>query len=90
MQQIARFEYELNDKVATPKLFKAAKRMPIEIEENSTSSNIIFSAGAWFHVVQPSASYWNDDKGEKTCKVVYNKGWWSKIREGEEWKTCQY
>ena len=64
-----RLEYELNDKVATAKLLKGAKRMPIEIEENSTSSNIICSAGAWFHVVQPSASYWNDVKGEKTCKV---------------------
>ena len=64
-----RFEYELNDKAATAKLLKAAKRMPIDVEENSTSTNLTFSAGAWFHVVQPSAGYFNDVKGEKTCKV---------------------
>ena len=29
----------------------------------------MFSAGAWFHVVKPSILYFNDAKGEKTCKV---------------------
>ena len=59
----------MNDKAATAKLIKAAKRMPLEMEENSTSTNLIFSVGAWNHVVQPSVSYWNDVKEEKTCKI---------------------
>ena len=63
-----RFDYELNDKAATSKLLKAAKRVPIEEEENSTSSNLVLSAGAWYHVVLPSAKYFEDVKGEKTCK----------------------
>jgi hypothetical protein len=41
------FEYELNDKATKAKLLKAAKRSPIEVEENSTSMNLVFSAGAW-------------------------------------------
>ena len=64
-----RFNYELDDKATTAKLLKAAKRIPIEVEENSTSSNMVFSAGAWCHVVKPSITYWNDVKGEKTCKI---------------------
>ena len=63
------FDYELNDKATTSKLLKAAKRTPIDEEENSTSSNLVFSAGAWFHVVLPSRQYWDDVKGEKTCKI---------------------
>ena len=62
------FDYELNEKSANAKILKAAKRVPIEVEENSTSSNLIFSAGAWYHVVLPSIKYWND-AGEKTCRV---------------------
>ena len=34
------FDYELNDKAAKNKLNKAAKRHPVEIEDNSTSSNM--------------------------------------------------
>ena len=63
------FDYELNDKATTSKLLKAAKRTPIEVEENSCSSNLVFSAGAWYHAVLSSVKYWNDVKGEKTCKI---------------------
>ena len=63
------FEYELNDKATKAKLLKAAKRSPIEVEENSTSMNLVFSAGAWVHVAQPSVNYWSDGKEEKTCKI---------------------
>ena len=31
------FDYQLNDKPSKSKLLKAAKRSPIEVEENSTS-----------------------------------------------------
>ena len=41
-----KLEFELNDKTAAAKLVKAATRIPMEIEENSTSINLIFSAGA--------------------------------------------
>ena len=63
------FDYKLNDKTAKAKLLKAAKRSPIEIEENSTSSNLVFSAGAWIHAVVPSVTYWNEVKSSKTCKI---------------------
>ena len=63
------FNYELNDKATRNKLVKAAKRPPLEVEENSTSSNLIFSAGAWYHGVLPAIQYWNDVKGEKTCQI---------------------
>ena len=54
---------------AKAKLLKAARRQPIEIEENSTSSNLVFSAGAWIHAVLPSVRYWNEVKESKTCKI---------------------
>ena len=62
------FDYELKEKATKTKLVKAAKRVPMELEENSTSSNLIFSPGAWYHVVLPSIKYW-EEAGEKTCKV---------------------
>ena len=69
-QTISRFyDYELNEKTAKNKLIKAAKRPPLEIEENSTSSNMIFSAGAWHKAVLPAVKYWNDVKGEKSCQI---------------------
>ena len=63
------FDYQLNDKASKSKILKAARRTPFEVEENSTSSNLVFSAGAWFHVALPSAKYFGEVKGEKTCKV---------------------
>ena len=63
------FDYELNEKAAKSKLLKGAKRVPLKIEEHSTSSNLIFSPGAWYHHVLPSAKYWNEVKGDKTCKI---------------------
>ena len=64
------FDYELNDKAAKAKLLKATKRIPLEIEENTTSSNLMFSSGGWYHVVLPSMKYFSDVKGEKSCKIV--------------------
>ena len=55
-----RFEYTLNDKATKAKVMKAAKRTPhIKQEENSTSSNLVFSAGAWQCVVFPTVEFWN-------------------------------
>ena len=51
------FDYELREKAVKTKLVKAAKRIPIETEENSTSTNLVFSPGAWYHVVLPSIKY---------------------------------
>ena len=36
-----KFDYALNDKSSRAKILKAAERPPIEIEENSTSSNLV-------------------------------------------------
>ena len=63
------FDYKLNDKASRSKLLKAAKRTPLEVDENSTSTNLVYSAGAWYHVVLPSIKYFEEAKGEKTCKV---------------------
>ena len=68
-RNINTFDYTLNDKTAKAKLLKAAQRQPIDIEENSTSSNLIFSAGAWIHVVFPVVKYWSEVKESKTCKI---------------------
>ena len=64
-----KFDYQLNDKATKSKLLKAAKRVPLEIEEYSTSSTLSFCAGSWFHDVLPSAEYWKEVKGDKTCKI---------------------
>ena len=66
------FDYELNSKNAKNKLLKGAKRDPFEIEENSTSSNLIFSVGAWLSIVLPAVRYWKQIKDDKTCKVGDN------------------
>ena len=63
------FEYNLNDKSAKAKLLKGARRIPFDIVHKTASSNLVFSLGAWHHVVLPSIKYWNQVKGEKTCKV---------------------
>ena len=64
------FEYNLNDKAAKSKLLKGARRDSFEVVKNQTSCNLIFSVGAWNHVVTPSKQYWNQMKGtEKSCKV---------------------
>ena len=39
MNSTINFDYQLNDKASKSKLLKAAKRSPIETEENSTSTN---------------------------------------------------
>ena len=63
------FEYNLSDKAAKAKLIKGAKRIPFDIVEHSSSSNLIFSPGAWNHVVLPTMRYWNQSKGGKMCKI---------------------
>ena len=63
------FEYQLNEKSAKAKLIKNAKRIPLEIEDNSTSSNLIFCVGSWKNAVIPAVSYWKEVKGTKSCKV---------------------
>ena len=64
------FEYSLNEKTAKTKLVKAAKRdEPFNVEENSSSSNLVFSAGAWHTVVLPSLRYWNEVKDDKACII---------------------
>ena len=64
------FEYSLSDKTARNKLMKAAKRDELmKIEENSSSSNLVFSAGAWHTVVLPTLRYWNEIKDDKACNI---------------------
>ena len=63
------FDYKLNDKAAKSKLVKGAKRAVFQLEENSTSINLIFSAGAWQVGVLPSVNLWSQIKGDQTCKV---------------------
>ena len=63
------FNYELNNKSAKAKLLKGSKRPAIEVEDNSTSSNLVFSVGAWLATVLPAVRYWKEIKDDKTCKV---------------------
>ena len=67
-----KFEYNLNEKAAKAKFIKNAKRSPFEVVTNSTSSNLLFSLGAWDQVDLSTVKYWNQVKGEKTCKVGSN------------------
>ena len=62
-------KYKLNDKATKGKLVKGAKRDPFAVIENSLSSNLDFSLGAWNYVVLPTVRYWNQVKDDKTCKV---------------------
>ena len=62
-------EYNLDDKAAKAKLLKGAKRIPLELVENTASCNLNFSVGAWNQVVLPSVRYWDSVKGEKTCQA---------------------
>ena len=63
------FKYELNEKATKSKLIKGAKKNPFEVEENSTTSNLVFSLGAWYTAVLPAVSYWKEVMGDQTCKV---------------------
>ena len=67
--EVRKFEYKLNDKAAKGKLIKGGKRIPFEVVENSSSSNLVFNLGAWNYVVRPSFKYWSEVKGNKTCKI---------------------
>ena len=69
VKEVNKFDYKLNDKAVKAKLLKAAKRQPIEVEENSTSLNLVSSAGAWVHAVLPSVKYWKEVQDAKTCKI---------------------
>ena len=63
------FEYELSDKASKAKIIKGAKRIPFTMKENTSSTNLVFSAGSWQKAVIPAVKYWNEIKGDKTCKV---------------------
>ena len=67
------FSYNLNMKSAKNKLVKSAKRIPFEVESNSTSSNMIFSLGAWYSAVIPAIAYWDQVKSDMVCKVADSK-----------------
>ena len=68
---IITFDYQLDDKTTKSKLLKAAKRPPLDVENNSTSANLIFSAGAWYHIVLPSIKYFEEvNKEDKGCKII--------------------
>ena len=45
-EKTRQFDYNVNDKAAKAKFVKGAKRIPFEIVDNSSSSNLIFSLGA--------------------------------------------
>ena len=62
------FNYDLRDKATKAKLVKGSKRIPFEIENNSTSSNLLFSVGAWLTSVLPAVRYWSEME-DKTCQV---------------------
>ena len=63
------FGYKLSDKGVKSKLMKGAKRTPFLKEENSTSTNLVFSVGAWHQVVMPSIEYWKQVKADDSCYV---------------------
>ena len=64
-----KFDYDLNDKSAKAKLLKGAKRGPFEVIKKSCSSNLVFNVGSWNKIVLQSISYWDQVKGDKSCKV---------------------
>ena len=51
------------------KLMKGAKKIPFQVDENSTSSNLIFSTGSWHNVVLPSIKYWKEIKSDQECRI---------------------
>ena len=63
------FEYDLNVKSTKQKLVKGAKRTPFEIVENSNSTNLVFSVGAWHQIVLPTIKYF---ESMKECKIDEN------------------
>ena len=63
------FAYNLSEKATKAKLIKGCKRDPFLLEENSSSSNLVFSAGSWYNVVMPAVEYWNMIKEDQTCQV---------------------
>ena len=64
-----KFVYKLDDKATKKKLLNSAKRAPILLEKNSTSSNLKFSVGAWHTVVLPAVRYWSVVKADQKCNV---------------------
>ena len=68
-KQSITFDYKLNDKAAKSKLVKGAKREAFGVQENSTSTSLLFSAGSWQVAVQPSMQYWKHVQGDQSCKV---------------------
>ena len=52
-----KFDYILNEKTAKNKILKGARTTVLEIQENTGSSNLVFSAGAWKVAVLPAIEY---------------------------------
>ena len=80
------FEYKLNDKAAKAKLVKSAKRQPYLLEENSTSSNLIFSVGSWKNVFLPAIREWSVVKDDQTCHVGAHTITIGSVKQGKESK----
>ena len=68
-ESFRKFTYKLNEKAAQNKLIKGAKRNPFEVEENTSSINLIFNLGSWMEIVLPSITYWKNIKETDTCRV---------------------
>ena len=58
------FNYQLNDKTTEEKLLKGAKRAEYKKEVKVTCVNLIFSDGAFVHVVLPLVRNWEEMKGK--------------------------
>ena len=78
------FKYKLNDKLAKAKMMKGAKRVPYDVEYNSSSCNFMFNLGSWVHVVLPTLVYWRNMKAEKTFKIEETSIRILDIKEGKE------
>ena len=55
--------YFLNDKATANKLKMAANNVNIKIEQNSQSSNILFSTGSYMATVVPLINDWKEIEG---------------------------
>ena len=64
------FDYKLDEKAAKGKLIKGAKRGSFEIVKNSSSCNLVFNLGSWYHVVKPSPNIGMIIKESKPAQMV--------------------
>ena len=64
-----KFDYALNDKSSRAKILKAAERPPIEIEENSTSSNLVLVLELGSMSSSHLFNIGMGVQGEQSCKI---------------------